>query len=246
MSTNKRVNRKSNDLAQRPQPDRGRDQVGQGDKLLNPDENGLLQQIEFMEKDVLERAFDNTVIFFFVRDGLGWFYVNEVCAALGFTDPSDALPRLTPDDIRAGIHVTADGRQKVIVVNEGGLYALIFSSRKPQAEAFRRWVASELLPALFPPHNQAMGTEIVLRQSQPPHMRMIPARFVLDEWTDLDTQIFACQMRTIDALWRKTQLVRSLGADPTGTLVWEQLKNAIAEGRRLADEYLRRPKIRPN
>lgn len=34
------------------------------------------------------------------------------------------------------------------IVNESGLYHLIFQSRKPEAKAFRKWVTSEVLPEL--------------------------------------------------------------------------------------------------
>nr|WP_288278484.1 Bro-N domain-containing protein [uncultured Prevotella sp.] len=41
---------------------------------------------------------------------------------------------------------TPGGNQKVIFINESGLYSLILSSKLPQAKAFKRWVTSEVLP----------------------------------------------------------------------------------------------------
>ena len=41
------------------------------------------------------------------------------------------------------------GRQgEVNIINESGLYALVFKSRKPEAKAFRKWVTSEVLPTI--------------------------------------------------------------------------------------------------
>jgi len=43
---------------------------------------------------------------------------------------------------------TLGGPQEVSIVNESGLYALIFRSRKPSARLFRKWVTTEVLPAI--------------------------------------------------------------------------------------------------
>ena len=43
---------------------------------------------------------------------------------------------------------TPGGNQKVIFINESGLYSLILSSKLPQAKAFKRWVTSEVLPSI--------------------------------------------------------------------------------------------------
>jgi hypothetical protein len=43
---------------------------------------------------------------------------------------------------------TLGGAQSLVAVNESGLYALIFRSRKPSARIFRRWVTTEVLPAI--------------------------------------------------------------------------------------------------
>ncbi len=43
---------------------------------------------------------------------------------------------------------TPGGKQRVLVINESGVYAATFKSRKPSAKAFRRWVTSEVLPSI--------------------------------------------------------------------------------------------------
>jgi prophage antirepressor-like protein len=88
-------------------------------------------------------------------DGEPLFVGKDVCETLGIANHNDALSRLD-DDERALIKVTkgvgsADplgGAQSTVCVTESGLYALIFQSRKPEAKAFRKWVTSEVLPAL--------------------------------------------------------------------------------------------------
>lgn len=81
-------------------------------------------------------------------DGEPWFVAKDVCTALDITRTDSALRAL--DDDEKGTHLvsTPGGRQKVSIVNEPGLYALIGQSRKPEAKAFRRWVNHEVLPAI--------------------------------------------------------------------------------------------------
>ena len=84
-----------------------------------------------------------------VIDGKPFFVAKDVCAILGISNHKDAVSRLD-DDERDGVGITDPiGRQQqVSVVNESGLYHLIFQSRKPEAKAFRKWVTSEVLPSL--------------------------------------------------------------------------------------------------
>lgn len=78
-----------------------------------------------------------------------WFVGKDICNALGFANHNDALSRLD-DDERDGVGITDPmGRsQEVTVINESGLYHLIFQSRKLEAKAFRKWVTNVVLPSI--------------------------------------------------------------------------------------------------
>lgn len=78
-----------------------------------------------------------------------WFVAKDVCEVLGISNHKDAVSRLD-DDEKDGVGITdLIGRiQQTTVISESGLYALIFQSRKPEAKAFRKWVTSEVLPAI--------------------------------------------------------------------------------------------------
>ena len=54
------------------------------------------------------------------------------------------------DDDEKGVHSmdTLGGTQRINTVSESGMYALVMRSRKPEARAFRKWVTSEVLPAI--------------------------------------------------------------------------------------------------
>lgn len=77
-----------------------------------------------------------------------YFVVKDVCIILGISNHNDAVSRLDDDEKRGSVMPTPSGTQQMVVVNESGLYHLIFQSRKPEAKAFRKWVTAEVLPTL--------------------------------------------------------------------------------------------------
>lgn len=81
-------------------------------------------------------------------DGSPWFVAADVCKALDISNSRDAISRLDEDEKGVATTDTLGGVQQVSIVSESGMYALIFSSRKPEARAFRKWVTSEVLPSI--------------------------------------------------------------------------------------------------
>lgn len=81
-------------------------------------------------------------------DGVALLPAKEVCQMLGIKNHNDAIRRLDEDEKGIVITDTIRGKQKVNHVNEFGLYRLIFTSRKPAAKAFQRWVFHEVLPEI--------------------------------------------------------------------------------------------------
>jgi prophage antirepressor-like protein len=77
-----------------------------------------------------------------------WFVAKDVCDILEIGDTSSALRRL--DDDEKGTHtiLTLGGNQQMAIVNEAGLYNLIFTSRKDEAKQFKKWVTHEVLPQI--------------------------------------------------------------------------------------------------
>ena len=76
------------------------------------------------------------------------FVMKDVCKVLEIRHHRDAFMRLEKYERESVILDTLGGPQEVSAVTESGLYHLTFMSRKPVAVAFRRWVTSEVLPAL--------------------------------------------------------------------------------------------------
>ena len=78
---------------------------------------------------------------FMERDGEWWAVLKDVCDALGLRTDK-AIVRLEDDTLKRGVSIPdSTGRaQEMALVNEYGIYDVIFRSYKPEAKAFRRWV----------------------------------------------------------------------------------------------------------
>lgn len=83
-----------------------------------------------------------------IRDNAPWFVAKDVCNALTINNHNDAISRLDDDEKGVATIDTLGGKQSMSIINESGLYNLIFQSRKPEAKAFRKWVTSEVLPSI--------------------------------------------------------------------------------------------------
>ena len=86
------------------------------------------------------------------RGGEPWFVGKDVAQALGYGE-GKSLANAVADHVAAedkGVTemVTPGGRQKMTIINESGLYSLIFGSKLESAMRFKRWVTSEVLPAI--------------------------------------------------------------------------------------------------
>ena len=78
-----------------------------------------------------------------------FFVGKDVATTLGYSDSRKAIRvHVDEEDKGVGEMATPGGKQRVILINESGLYSLILSSKLPQAKAFKRWVTSEVLPQI--------------------------------------------------------------------------------------------------
>lgn len=83
-------------------------------------------------------------------DGEPWFCGKDVCKGLGYTKPTQAIHNNvdSEDTLRKGLLDSRGIEQETIVVNESGLYSLIFGSKLESAKKFKKWVTAEVLPQL--------------------------------------------------------------------------------------------------
>lgn len=82
-------------------------------------------------------------------DNEPWFVGKDVATALGYKNTRQAILTNVMDEDK-GVHSvdTPSGKQEMTVINESGLYALIFGSKLDSAKRFKHWVTSEVLPSI--------------------------------------------------------------------------------------------------
>ena len=82
-------------------------------------------------------------------DGEPWFVGKDVAEVLGYKDTADSIKRHVDDEDKLTRCFTDSGQSRdMYIINESGLYSLILSSKLPGAKRFKRWVTSEVLPAI--------------------------------------------------------------------------------------------------
>lgn len=79
-----------------------------------------------------------------------YFVGKDVATALGYAKPQNALSKHIEEDdsLKWGIIDSMGRKQETTVINESGLYSLIFGSKLDSAKDFKKWVTSEVLPSI--------------------------------------------------------------------------------------------------
>ena len=96
-------------------------------------------------------------------DGEPWFVGKDVADVLGYTNSRKALADHVDDEDKGVTKCdTLGGEQVTTIINESGLYSLIFSSKLESARRFKRWVTSEVLPAIRKTGNYSVPNETKL------------------------------------------------------------------------------------
>jgi prophage antirepressor-like protein len=101
-------------------------------------------------------------------DGVIWFVGKDIAEALGYSNPRKALADHVDNEdkntvtIRDGI----PGNPNVTVINESGVYSLIFASKLPDAKEFKHWVTSEILPSVRTTGSYSTGVQIDTAKQQ--------------------------------------------------------------------------------
>lgn len=96
-------------------------------------------------------------------DGEPWFVGKDIATALGYKNTRQAIST-NVDTEDKGVHSvdTPSGKQNMSIINESGLYALIFGSKLESAIRFKHWVTSEVLPSIRK-HGAYMTNEVIER-----------------------------------------------------------------------------------
>lgn len=106
--------------------------------------------------DLTVFAFDTAAVRTLTIDGEPWFVATDIANVLGYRNAPDMVRMLDEDErsthnVRTpsrNLHGEFDYEVETTIINESGMYACVLKSRRPEAKAFRKWITSEVLPAL--------------------------------------------------------------------------------------------------
>lgn len=103
-----------------------------------------------MTKEIINFEFDGNDVRTMQINGEAWFIGKDVASVLGYQRTAKAIQDRVDDEDKDEVPFRDSiGRmQKTPIINESGLYSLILSSKLPSAKRFKRWVTSEVLPAI--------------------------------------------------------------------------------------------------
>lgn len=93
--------------------------------------------------------FDENEIRTILIDDEPYFVAKDVAYVLGYSNPRDAVNRHVDNEDKGVRKLdTLGGIQEMTIINESGLYSLVFGSHLPSAKTFKHWVTSEVLPEI--------------------------------------------------------------------------------------------------
>ena len=177
---------------------------------------GCMEEISTGDKEMNELAIfefeQNDVRTITDEHGEPWFVARDVCDVLELSDTSMAIRHLDEDEKGTSNVCTPGGTQQVSVISESGLYALIMRSNKPQAKPFRKWVTSEVLPAI-----RKTGGYITAQPDETPEQIMAKAILIAQD-------TIARQQAQTDEYKPKVLFADAVSASRTSILVGELSK----------------------
>lgn len=115
-----------------------------------------INAVIYQENNVMANNSTNVIPFNFGKQqvrtlliaGDPWFVASDIATALQYRDSFNMCRNLDNDEKDTQIVSTLGGAQEMLAINESGLYSAILRSRKSEAKRFKKWVTSEVLPAI--------------------------------------------------------------------------------------------------
>lgn len=154
------------------------------------------------------------------EQGYSLFCAADVCRALQYANPRDAMARHCEEgDVVKRDTPTQSGVQNISYVTESGLYALIFGSKMPAAKEFKRWVTSEVLPAI-----RKSGGYMVSRESESAEDLMARALLVAKETLSRTSQENKQLKERVEVAESKAAFAEAVEASTSSILIAELAK----------------------
>lgn len=196
---------------------------------MGPPDTHLVQQAEEKKMDIFD--FDPTpgkkveemfvenhrIRLYYDAEENPWFTAKDVAISLGYANPQQAVRALEEEDREIlekiqgamGQHLRGNAKN-TILINETGLYELVFSSTKPFAKAFRRWVCKEVLPAIRKYGKFELEQRAIALEDE--NRRLKQKRIALGrENTNLEGKIENVKPRVVADIYNQTYAIMWLG-----------------------------------
>nr|DAH47642.1 MAG TPA: KilAC domain protein [Caudoviricetes sp.]DAV20330.1 MAG TPA: KilAC domain protein [Caudoviricetes sp.] len=172
-------------------------------------------------------------------DNETYFVGKDVATALGYANPKNAVPTHVSEEDKLSTQIQYAGqRREVTVINESGLYALIFGSKLESAKRFKHWVTSEVLPAIH--HN---GGYIMGQENLSDSELMAKAILVAQKTIEHKNQIIEQQKAKIEADKPKTIFADAVSTSHTSILIGDLAKlicqNGVQTGQKRLFQWMR-------
>lgn len=172
-------------------------------------------------------------------DNKPWFVGKDVALALGYSNASKAVSTHVEEEDRILKVLEADSQNGNVVktqtalINESGLYALIFGSKLDSAKRFKHWVTSEVLPAIH--HN---GGYIMGQENLSDSELMAKAILVAQKTIEHKNQIIEQQKAKIEQDRPKTIFADAVSASHTSILIGDLAKLICQNGYQIGQKRL--------
>lgn len=162
-----------------------------------------------------------------LRDNEPWMIGKDVAEALGYTNPRKAIADHVDEEDKGVTKCdTPGGKQDLIVINESGVYALIFGSKLESAKRFKRWVTAEILPSL-----RKNGGYIMDQESMTPEQILAAA-------LQVSKKIIEDRDRQIENMKQKEQFANAIMASKDSILVGDMAKLISQNGVQIGQKKL--------
>ena len=125
-----------------------------------------------------------------------WFCIKDICDILELTNPTAVAQRLDEDE-RAKFSLGRQGETNF--TNESGLYALIVRSDKKEAKPFRKWITSEVIPAIRKTgsYSKPMSVQDVLIATLEEQKKMVHRIEIVENKVDNEIRIDQSEQRKL-------------------------------------------------
>ena len=173
------------------------------------------------------------------KDDETYFVGKDVAKALGFTNPRDAIATHVFDEDKGVDTIdTLGGKQSMTVINESGVYALVFGSRLESAKRFKHWVTSEVLPSI-----RKNGGYIAGQETMSDDELMAKALLVAQNKIEERDTLIAEQKRAIEQMKPQKIFAEAVATSHTSILIGDLAKlicqNGVQIGQKRLFEWLR-------